>query len=135
MLVVDASVVVKCLTAEPDSIAARQIVASADSLLAPELIYSETANALWKTARRHRLSMPQALHILDAVWSLPLDALPLAGLTSDALKLAIAHDHPVYDCYYLAAAIRRDCAIVTADRRLYDLALRVGFGERALLVH
>ena len=66
---------------------------------------------------------------------MPVRQIPLRQLTDIAFGLALEFDHPVYDCYYLAAAIRRDCAIVTADRRLYDLALCVGFGERALLVH
>jgi predicted nucleic acid-binding protein len=60
--------------------------------------------------------------------------LPLNLLASAALSIAFEYDHPVYDCYYIAAAIQNDAALATADERLYDLALRVGLGERAILV-
>ena len=66
--------------------------------------------------------------------ALPLDAVDLEDLTPAALAMALEYDHPMYDCYYIAAAIQNDASLATADERLYDLAQRVGLGERAILV-
>lgn len=38
-----------------------------------------------------------------------------------ALQLAIDLNHPIYDCLYLALAIRLDTHVVTADRRFAAL--------------
>ncbi|MDB5439599.1 MAG: Ribonuclease VapC [Caulobacteraceae bacterium] len=48
-----------------------------------------------------------------------------------ALQLAAKLGHPVYDCVYLASAIRQNLTVVTADQRFAkvveasDLASRV----------
>jgi predicted nucleic acid-binding protein len=60
--------------------------------------------------------------------------LPLRPLTAAALRLAVQHNHPIYDCYYLAAAILNDCELATADRRLAALARDVGLGDRVILI-
>jgi len=46
------------------------------------------------------------------------ELVPLAGLSRRAAAIALALDHPVYDCFYLALAEARDAPMVTADRRL-----------------
>jgi predicted nucleic acid-binding protein len=65
---------------------------------------------------------------------IPLMRLPLRPLTAAALRLAVQHNHPIYDCYYLAAAILNDCELATADRRLAALARDVGLGDRVILI-
>ena len=39
---------------------------------------------------------------------------------ADAIRLAIAHDRPVYDFMYIALAQRLGTRVVTADRRLVN---------------
>ena len=46
-------------------------------------------------------------------------------LQAEALALACHLDHPVYDCLYLALARREAAVLVTADKRLQQLAARV----------
>lgn len=133
-LITDASVLVKCIFDEVGSAAARSMLGGPLPPAAPDLASAECANAIWKRVRRRQidgLAAHKALAVLDAV---PFELLPLQPLTETALGLALEYDHPVYDCYYLAAAITHDANLATADARLYDLALRVGFGERATLV-
>ena len=43
---------------------------------------------------------------------------PAADLASQALELAFAFGRPLYDCFYVALALRAGCPLVTADRRL-----------------
>ena len=38
-------------------------------------------------------------------------------VSADAVRLALALDHPVYDCVYLALAHRIGAMVVTADLR------------------
>jgi predicted nucleic acid-binding protein len=38
------------------------------------------------------------------------------------MALAIRLKHPIYDCFYLALAERKRCALVTADARLIAAA-------------
>lgn len=133
-LVADASVVVKCVLVEPGSDFAQQLVVSAEPPFAPGHVQAECVNAIWKYVHRGALSPERAHEALGYLESIPLRLRPLRKLTADAFALALEYDHPVYDCYYLACAIQNDCALATADERLFDLAQRVGFGERAILV-
>lgn len=133
-LVADASVIVKCVLEEPGSAVALDLVASAFPLLSPESALSESANAIWKAAHRQLISHGDSAAALADVLAMPLLLLSLKPLSPAALGLAVAFDHPVYDCYYLAAAVQNECPLATADTRLYDLAQTVGLGERAILV-
>jgi len=105
-----------------------------DTLYAPELIFAECANALWKRVHRGWINTDGVARALGDLMAVPLLTLRLRPLMSSALQLSLELDHPVCDCYYLAAAIHNDCPLATADECLYDLAQRVGFGERAILV-
>ena len=118
MLVVDASVLVPLLVAEPSSAIVRAVVAAESELLAPDLILAETLNVLWKKQLLGRIDASLRVEAVGLVGPplLPLVAMPpLARRTS-----ALAHelDHPVYDCFYLALAEREGAPPVTADARL-----------------
>ncbi len=133
-LIADASVATKCLLPESGSAESVGLLRTARPVLAPELVYAEVANALRNSVRRGLIGLERAEWALRVLQGMSITALPLKPLTSSALSIALAHNHPVYDCYYVAAAIQNDAALATADERLYDLALRVGLGERAILV-
>jgi predicted nucleic acid-binding protein len=51
-LVVDASVVIKWFVPEPGSAAARQLLGQDHEFYAPDFLFAETANVLWKKFRR-----------------------------------------------------------------------------------
>lgn len=44
--------------------------------------------------------------------------IPLHLLADEAAGTAIALNHPVYDCFYLALARRENAPLITADKRL-----------------
>jgi predicted nucleic acid-binding protein len=133
-LVADASVVVKCLVPESGSLHAIKLMRGPVPPVAPEFVYAEVTNALWKNVRRGLVGPATVAHAVHALLGMSLETIALEALTSAAFDLAVAHNHPVYDCYYLAAAIQNDATLATAEERLYDLAQRVGLGERAILV-
>jgi predicted nucleic acid-binding protein len=43
---------------------------------------------------------------------------PLQHLQDQALDLALRRGHPVYDCFYIALAMREAVPLLTADLRL-----------------
>lgn len=118
--VVDASVVVKLFFDEEHSKAAEKHVKQAGELLAPDLIWAEAANVVWKRVRRHDITPEEATGITQQLLALPIHVCPSADLVADALELAVRFDRSVYDGLYLALAVRRDCPLLTADQRLFN---------------
>jgi predicted nucleic acid-binding protein len=115
-MLVDASVAAKLFITEPDSDLA--IAAIADqSLVAPDLIFAELANILWKCQRRGLIAgLDLTRYDFTALFA---RTVPNAELYEPALALAIALGHPAYDCFYLALAIAEDDVLITADRRFH----------------
>ena len=121
-LIVDASIAVKWLIAEPHSHEARRLLAPRIVLHAPDFILTEVANVIWKKARRKDIPSPQPYieelaNITDAV-----GLQPSTELVIKAAALAVQIDHPVYDCVYLACAEAGSAPLVTADERLAQRA-------------
>ena len=118
-MVVDASLVVQVATEEPGSAAVDSFL-DGRLLIAPELLMAEVGNALWRKVRLGNLTPALARQILPRLrqWIDPL--VPLAGLEAQALDLALRRDHPVYDCLYVALAIREAVPLATGDRRLAE---------------
>jgi predicted nucleic acid-binding protein len=128
-IVVDGSVAAKWYFPEPGHEAADVIlaarIAGEHELLAPDLIVPEFVNVLWKHVRRRECSSAAATEIL-ALWEVDRPSLvPSSDLASQALELASALDHSVYDCLYLALAIAIEARLVTADRQLARAARSV----------
>ncbi len=131
-MIVDASVGLKWLVAEADSDVALEVGTRA-VLIAPELLLSEIANAIWKKHRRGELSVvpPFAATLAATVTIVPTTP----DLAERALRLALELGHSAYDCLYLALAEQRDMRLVTADNRFLRVcaespyaALVVGLG-------
>ena len=114
--VVDASVAIKWVVQEPGSDLARTLAGAA--LEAPDLIFTECANILWKKARIGDLDKGEAEARLEALLRVPVRLALDRDLLKPALHLAVELGHPVYDCLYLALAQVRNLPLVTADNRL-----------------
>jgi predicted nucleic acid-binding protein len=117
MLVVDASVLVPLLVAEPSSAMARAVAAEPE-LLAPDLILAETLNVLWKKQRMGQIDDSLRIEAVGLVGPPLLALVAMPPLARRASALAHELDHPVYDCFYLALAEREGAPLVTADTRL-----------------
>jgi predicted nucleic acid-binding protein len=119
-LVVDASVAVKWFLPERLSAHARRVLATEHELLAPELIWAELGNALWKKHRRRELDQHTASRLLRDFSRVPIEFHPTARWTAAALELAARQGITVYDALYLALAAGHGCRVLTADRRLLE---------------
>ncbi len=118
-LVVDASVAVKWVLKEPDSDIARRVADRAE-LLAPDLLWAELGNVLWRRQRSGELSPTDARDMLFTLRAVPVRTHALFPLLPLALEIAVTIRHSIYDCIYLALADQEDCRVVTADRRLQN---------------
>jgi predicted nucleic acid-binding protein len=116
--VVDASVAVKWFVPEPHSREAAALLDPTLTLHAPDLLFAEVSNTLWKKTRRRELRPGEARLVLRGLASVPLEVTPIRELAPAALDLALDAGCTVYDAVYLALAIHHNCRLVTADQRL-----------------
>ena len=117
MIVVDASVAVKWLVEEEGHLLALSFLEQNLSVVAPDLIFSEVANVLWKKLRRGEVTREQAERGCRALPRFIDGVVSGASLIEDALTFARRFDHPVYDCIYLACAQQQGTKLLTADRK------------------
>ncbi|MFI5274821.1 MAG: type II toxin-antitoxin system VapC family toxin [Ktedonobacterales bacterium] len=110
-VVVDASVVLKWLvTEEWTDVASRLLAdwtAQDANIMAPSLLTSEIANALYKLLRRGELLPDDAMASMTDFLSIDIEYVALPALSARALELAYTHHlKAVYDAHYLVLAER-----------------------------
>lgn len=118
--VVDASVAIKWYLPEQNSTDADRLLSGGFQLLAPDLLFSEVGNILWKRVMRSELTAQKAQIILHALQSLPLTLRPASLLAENAMTIACGLKRSYYDSLYLALAVMADCRLVTADGKLFE---------------
>lgn len=116
-IVIDASVALKWVLAEAGQDSADALLDR--ELIAPSLWLIEAANALWRRTARGELTTTEAAERLAELMQAPVTTTPVEADIAAALGLAAQLGHPVYDCLYLALAIREDTVVVTADARFH----------------
>lgn len=118
-IVIDSSTALKWLVSEPDSEAAL-LLRDRYRFIAPELLAAECANAVWKRVRRGEMTSETAQFAVRLL-QLQSDDFMLVSiltLTNPALELAFTLEHAVYDCLFIALAMREGCSFVTSDEKL-----------------
>ncbi|MBT3202156.1 MAG: type II toxin-antitoxin system VapC family toxin [Phycisphaerales bacterium] len=118
--VVDASVIAAAFFQEQFADNAVALLSSGRPLHAPDLMISEVASVIWKRHRRNEIDHADALGLLADFRTLPISIASSGELIESALELALRTDRTVYDCLYLALAIKTKSAMVTADKRLVN---------------
>ena len=116
-LVIDASVAVKWLVEEEHSAAADMLLEGDHELHAPHLMASEVGNALWRKARVGEMEPSRVAALTSAIPEMAVRWADDQSVCSEAVRLALDLDRPVYDCVYLALAHRIGATLVTADER------------------
>ncbi len=114
--VIDASVAVKWVVGEAGTVQA--LALRTRDLCAPDLLIVECANILWKKHWLGELTTREASIAARLLERAEADLIPMRRLLDRALALAIALNHPAYDCVYLACAEATHRPFVTADTRL-----------------
>ena len=134
--VIDSSVAVKWFVFENDSPTAIKILESYKrneiKFLAPDLIYAEFGNIIWKKQVFQSFSSADANFALQEIQKLAISVTPATDLFDDAYKIAVKHGRTFYDSLYLALSVRENCKFVTADEKFYN-AVRTDFSKIILL--
>lgn len=120
VFVVDASVVLKWLVPEVKSDDALRLLDAPHEYVAPDLLFLEAANAIWKKVRRGELIDRDGQQLVADLETVAVDSIATRDLADDAFTLAVATGRTVYDSAYLALAIRLETQVVTADERLVN---------------
>jgi hypothetical protein len=120
-IVIDASVAWKWFDdLESHQHLALELIGEDNAVYAPDLIGPELLNILWKRTRRGDLPRDLANDIFAAIEGARMQIRSSTPLMRDAWEYAIALDHSIYDCVYLALAGALGCKLVTADRKFYS---------------
>jgi predicted nucleic acid-binding protein len=117
--IVDASVAIKWVVAERGTTEALALLGNL--LLAPSLLQAECANILWKKVRRGEMSALEAGIAARILAGFGVEFCSSEPALVRVLELALALDHPAYDCVYLALAEARGVPLITADEKLIRL--------------
>jgi predicted nucleic acid-binding protein len=112
-LVIDASVAVKWVVEEEGT---KEALALRDrALAAPDLLIAECADILWKKVRRNELSEQEAVFAAGLLARADIELMATRPYLEVAVRIAVALDHPAYDCIYIALAEAEELRFVTAD--------------------
>ena len=120
-LVVDASVAIKWFIPEIHSINAIGLLDMPLNFVAPDLIFSEMGNILWKKYRQKDLSLKNATQVLYDFKRTPIDIFSNELLFESTWDIATNYGTTFYDSSYLALAHIKKCLLITADKKLYTL--------------
>lgn len=118
LFVVDASVVIKWFLPEIHTDAARQLLRSSHEFAAPDLLFAELANTIWKKVARRELTESDGHDLVNDLQEIAVETTSCHSLAADAYELAVVARRTVYDAMYLTLAIRLQTRLVTADDRL-----------------
>lgn len=91
---------------------------------APELLPYEMGNALSAMMRRARLTKTEAQAAYESFSRMKVRLLPCD--IPVALELSSSHNLYAYDAYFLVAAQKLGCPLITLDRRMRDIATELG---------
>lgn len=132
-LVIDASVLIKFYVPEILSDKAEELLTGVEHgdvmLLAPDLIYPEVGNILWKKQRMKELTRSEVEEIIDPIVSLPLKIEASKLLLPLAVDMGTAYKITVYDAIYISMARVYETKMMTADRKLVDVMAKTDLRE------
>jgi predicted nucleic acid-binding protein len=97
VFVVDASVVVKWFVPEIHSNAARRLLVLPHEYVAPDLLFAETTNTVWKKIRREELTAEEGQRLVADIGQIAVETVSCRALAEDAHALANATGRTVYD--------------------------------------
>ena len=130
----DASVAAKWFLQEPQSEDALRLLADPHELRAPDLLWLELSSVVCRRIGRKQIPREEGFLVLSTVRRLPIQIFSSTELLGAATGIALDTATSLYDCIYLALAIRLDARVVTADLRFYH-SLRLGpLADRVLWV-
>jgi predicted nucleic acid-binding protein len=126
LLVIDASVVIKWFLMEPLAEAALRLLDVERTFLAPDHLFAETTNVVWKKVRRNEFSADYGRRVISEIGltAVAITTISCRELARDAFNIAAVHGRSIYDAMYVALAMQRKTRLITADTRLYNALVK-----------
>jgi len=128
VVVVDASLALKWVLAEPDShtavILLNQWTDEGISIIAPALFTYEVTNTFYRQVVAGKLTYEEAKQGLTDLFSIGvlLKFSIYEDISTQAMEFAHQLNLPTtYDAHYLALALHENCEYWTADKRLWNI--------------
>ena len=128
VVVVDASLALKWVLAEPDShtavILLNQWTDEGISIIAPALFTYEVTNTFYRQVVAGKLTYEEAKQGLTDLFSIGvlLKFSIYEDISTQAMEFAHQLNLPAtYDAHYLALALHENCEYWTADKRLWNI--------------
>ena len=137
-IVIDSSVAVKWFVMETDSMKARQILLEYKQgfweFLAPDLIYAEYGNIIWKKQIFQGFDANDADSAVRDFQNIQFTLTTTRNLFNEAFQIAVKHQRTFYDSLYLALSLQENCEFVTADEKFYN-SVKQNFPNIVLLAN
>ncbi len=130
-LIVDASIAVKWLLDEEGSEEARRAT-QGHELVAPGFLRLEVFHVLWRRSRRGEATNAQVAATLSALTNIIGRFDNDDPLVASAANIAANESLAIYDCLYLASAIRNNAALITADQKQFAAARRLRIAVKSI---
>lgn len=124
--VLDTSAALEVAFSSEVSAVYKELLASAEQVIAPHFFVVEVTNVLWKYVRAGMLDEQNA-HLTLALVLQYVDAYIDCGDNAvESLHEACRLQHSAYDMYYFTLARRNNAVLLTQDKKLAALALQEG---------
>ncbi len=134
MLVLDASVALKLVVEEPGTAQAFALLDLDEKRIAPDWLLMEAAAALWNKVKYSALLEIHAERSLQDMPRFFHQLVSSSELIDATFRLSFRLRHSVYDCIYLALAIRDGARLITADKEFFRAIKRVELANHAQLL-
>lgn len=104
--------------------------------IAPDLVYTEVANGLYKKTKTDELTVSDAKQLYAAIREQSMmDIFDAADFMDAAYDVAEKINHnAIYDCIYLALAILESARLLTADKVLFERAIKAGYNDSIIFI-
>ena len=90
------------------------------TLVSPEVLPYEIANALIAVRRKGRITDREVLKAFDISQSIPVKLMSIR--VRDALRIALKHGIHTYDAFYLQCCIETKLPLISLDNRMCKVA-------------
>ncbi len=132
--VVDASASIKWFLPEVHSREALRLLNKEAELLAPDLIFAEFGNVLWKKWRAKEIDADSATKILFDFRRIPIIIISSEMILDVTWTIAERYERSFYDSLYLSVAQTQECRLVTADKKFYNALKSTPLGKYLLWI-
>ena len=121
-IVLDASAAVELSLGRSYAPQIGKFLQDATHVMAPDLFYSEIANAIWKYVRFQNFDSEKAIGLLEMCGEMIDDAIPSRTIYLEAFSCACSYNISVYDAMYIVTARRTGSRLISLDQLLVKAA-------------